>query len=159
MSTHSPQTQGMASFLFISVLLGILNLKYIGTSSMYRSLQYIIVTSRTVANLDLQPSWPFLPVSWTGGLSYSSARSVHNFRKNPSYTLILVQPHPSPSSTRYVHNLKKSQLYTYLGSAGHLVLHSSVRVRQVLYTILGKPSYTLTKAGLCVFMLWFCTRF
>ena len=50
---------------------------------------------------------------------------------------------PSLSSKRYVHNSRKSQLYTYLGSAGHLVLPSSVRVQRGLYTIVGNPSYVL----------------
>ena len=40
--------------------------------------------------------------------------------------LSMVQCHRSPSSIRFIHNSRKSHLYTYLGSAGHLVLPSSV---------------------------------
>ena len=52
---------------------------------------------------------------------------------------------------RYVHNLRKSKLYTYLGSRTLGTAFMGYRVRQGLYTVLGKASYTLirlAKAGM-----------
>ena len=104
------------------------------------------------------------PTGLTNMCTVFIVRSVHNFREKNSYTLILVQPHPSLSSTRCVHNLRKSHLYNYLDSRTFCIAFIQVYTPQ-LYTykvcksslpfprvvilpkILGKNSHTLTKAG------------
>ena len=70
----------------------------------------------------------FLPIS-TCPVFINLARSVHNSRKEDSYTFHLATlgaTYIRHSSTRHVHNLMKSQLYTYLSSERRLVLPLSV---------------------------------
>ena len=80
----------------------------------------------TEANLDLQPSWPSYQSHEQVYCLHSSARSVHNFRKKLYTYLATLGATLFVAEFDKVTQFEESQLYTYLGSAGHLVLPSSV---------------------------------